>query len=192
MDAEPPFDMSVGFDESLREVPNDPAAMSAAVGWLQRRLDDPALTDAVRVRTLGTMGSCARVLGRLDDAQAALDEAVERARAIGDERLIIANEIRRAHVSQYRGDFDDSNRRFAEILERCGEDGPLVDFAHQHTGKNLFEQQRYSEAIVHFQKALEIRQALGATDLISNSEQALSAATARRAAALESAPGSEG
>ncbi len=190
MEFEPPFDVSVGFDTSLREVPNDPAAMSAAVDWLRQRLDDPSLSEAVRVRTLGTLGSYARVLGRLDEAQVALDEALERAHGLADDRLIIANEIRRAHVSQYRGDFVDSNRRFAKVIERSGDDGPLIDFALQHAGKNLFEQGRFDEAIDHFQKALDVRRALGATDLISNSEQALTAA--RQAAALGSAPDSAG
>lgn len=53
-------------------------------------------------------------------------------------------------------------------------------FAHQHYGKSLFNQGRFSEALERFSTALGIREAAAAPeDQIASSRQAIAAARSR-------------
>ena len=134
--------------------------------------------------TLGLLGGYLRLLGRLDEAEAALAEAVALARDLGDERLLLTNQIRLAHVYQWQRRFAEADALFAAVISRCEADPDrdrLLAFALQHLGKSLFDQERYAEAATCFERALDLRLASGDAELIASSELALATARAQLA-----------
>ncbi|MDP9364014.1 MAG: tetratricopeptide repeat protein [Chloroflexota bacterium] len=180
-DDDPP-DVSYRFDKRLREVPNDPAGMARAVAEIEARLAAGVSDPGERMRALGTLGGYRRILGRLDEAEATLREAVALARQTGNERTLLANEIRLAHVLQWQERFAEADALFVAAVARCKaspELTGLLSFALQHAGKSLFDQGRDAEAAERFAHALSLREAEGDPDLIASSRLALVAARAR-------------
>ncbi len=65
------------------------------------------------------------------------------------------------HVLQWKKDFKGSGEFFKEVLQICRSNGDAeeyLDFALQYAGKNLFDQNKYSEALILFEETLIIRQ----------------------------------
>jgi hypothetical protein len=59
--------------------------------------------------------------------------------------MSISQQIRLAHVYQWKKNFNLSNMMFEEILKTCEREeglGALIDFSWQHAGKNYFDQQK--------------------------------------------------
>lgn len=149
------------FDENLRDVPKDPEGLKAYTVELEESLK--TVTDPrARVRILGPLGVHLRTLLLLNSAEEKLTEAL---RLVQNHRLGIQMEvvqkIRLGHVLQWKKDFKGSDEIFNEILQICRsnkEAKEYLDFALQHAGKNLFDQNKYSEALILFEKALVVRQ----------------------------------
>ena len=72
-----PFNVSYSFNGDLRDVPDDPGQMSAAVTSLEHILASKDHSSSERVQILGLLGGFGRMLGRLDEAEA-LDTARQR------------------------------------------------------------------------------------------------------------------
>lgn len=178
-----PVAVSYRFDENLREVPNDPAGMARAAMACEARLADES-DSGERLRTLGLLGGHLRLLGRLEEAEARLDQATALARELGDEGALLTNGIRLAHVWQWQRRFAEADALFAAVVARCEDQADhqgLLAFALQHAGKSLFDQERYVEAEACFAQALAIRRRSGDTELIASSQFALDTTRARRA-----------
>jgi tetratricopeptide (TPR) repeat protein len=177
------FDVSYRFDERLREVPNDREALARATAALEDRLASGTMDARGRARALGVLGGYRRLLGRLDDAAASLHEAVAVAGELGDERLLLTNRLRLAHVFQWQRRFAEADVLFASVVAGCeghpDRDG-LLAFALQHAGKSLFDQERYAEAAARFARAVALREAAGDAELIASSRIALDTARARQ------------
>ena len=176
-----PSDVSYRFDERLREVPNDSVAMARAVAEIEARLAAGVSDPGDRMGALGTLGGYRRILGRLDEAEATLREAVGLARTAGDGRALLANGIRLAHVLRWQGRFEEADVLFAAAVARCEatpELARLLSFALQHAGKSLFDQGRDAEATERFAHALSSQEADGDPELIASSRLALDAARA--------------
>lgn len=147
-------------NDRLRDVPCDPEGLKDYVFELNESLKNA--TDAKkRVSFLGEMGVHLRSLQDLESAKSKLLEAL---RIIHENqlglKLEVQQKIRLAHVLQWQGLYDESNILFQKIISVCRTDesaNSYLDFALQHSGKNLFEQKRYSEALTQFEEAMDLR-----------------------------------
>src|SRR5215471_16931495 len=85
-------------------------------------------------------------------------------------------ELRHAQLLQLAGQLAESEALFADLVARCrGEPTlhPLLDFALQHLGKVLFDQEEYERALARFQEALALREAKGDRELIASTQLAV-------------------
>jgi hypothetical protein len=125
------------FDRNLREVPDAPDEMAAAMSQLIGELERPGLTGGEELRLLGQIGVMCRMLGRLDEAEGHLKRAVALAEQAGSDRSQLVNNIRLAHVYQWQGRFELSDPLFEEAIATCESREDLSDylvFALQHYG----------------------------------------------------------
>ena len=124
-----------GRDDPLRRLA-DPEQVLSAYPWrfsgktLRERADDPdelrgvrdrltdkleyAERDAVRARLLSLRAVVSRVLGELDVALADGRAALGHAEATGELRRTSIVQARLAHVLQWRGEFAEADRLYAE------------------------------------------------------------------------------
>src|SRR5690606_19702976 len=105
--------------------------------------------------------------------------ALAHAEATGHLRRIAIAQARLAHVLQWRGEYAEADRLFAlanspELPDR------LRATLHEHAGRSCYDQGRYIEACIHFEKSLELRK-VEDPELIARTELALDA-VARRVA----------
>ncbi|MEK2687914.1 tetratricopeptide repeat protein [Bdellovibrio sp. GT3] len=147
-------------DENLRSIPVDPVGLRKYVIELLDSLSS-VKSHGKRASILGEAGVHLRCLGDLKEAEQVLREAL---RIVGEEQLgarrEFQNKIRLGHVLQYQGKFKVSNALFEEVVAACRvneELSSLLPFALQHAGKNLFDQNRFSEALPFFAEAMELR-----------------------------------
>jgi tetratricopeptide (TPR) repeat protein len=177
------FDLTYHFAANLREVPDDPEQFALAVRALDRRLATEC-DDRARLRLLGRCGGYLRILGALDEAEGRLQEAVALSRRLSDERALLTNRIRLAHVYQWQRRFADADALFHQVIATCAgrpDLAALLAFAQQHYGKSLFDRGRYAAAADAFAHALALRRPTGDTDLIASSQLALATTRSRLA-----------
>jgi tetratricopeptide (TPR) repeat protein len=172
------YNLSTHFDPTtLRDIPDDPAAMEGAIRYLEERLPIiETLSIAQQITTLSRLGAYCRILGRLDEAQTYLERAVAISQHENYATTTLINRIRLAHVYQWQRRFDLSDPIFQDCITLCQTDPtlqPYLDFAYQHYGKSLFDQARYAEAVSFFQKALDIRLQKGEKELIESTKIAI-------------------
>lgn len=147
-------------NEQLRDVPCDPEGLKQYVSELSENLKNS--TDVKeKVKILGEMGVHLRSLNELDLAKNKLNEALKliEKNQLGI-KLEIQQKIRIGHVLQWQGLFNETNILFENIISVCRTDKEAevyLDFALQHSGKNLFEQQKFSEALKLFDEAMALR-----------------------------------
>ncbi|MBX3022535.1 MAG: hypothetical protein KF799_12755 [Bdellovibrionales bacterium] len=164
------------FDQNLREVPTNTNAVEHKISELKTQATSEDMKE--RAKALSEMGFYLRILGRLTEAEEAVDEALLLIlkHALGP-RLEVQAHLRLAHVYQWQKRFNLSNRIFKEMALYCMTEPGLTDMLDhvwQHTGKNLFDQQMYVEALKAFNKALTLRQKRGAAaELLESSATAI-------------------
>ena len=164
-------------NHSLREIPQDPEALKQFILELKMKLKSSTSTLAT-VQLLGEVGVHLRILLELNEAEEALLKAIELINNHNlDVKTRIQQEIRLAHVYQWKKDFQKSNKIFEQVIENCYnniEAQSYLDFALQHCGKNFFDQTRYQEALDCFKKSLLIRiEKKSPVDQIASTQQAL-------------------
>jgi tetratricopeptide (TPR) repeat protein len=164
-------------NDRLRDEPRDPEGLREYVSELNVALQsekDPK----VQVRLLGEIGVHLRSLMDLEIAKEKILQALEivKKNELGV-KLEIQQKIRLAHVLQWQGLYDESNILFEKIISTCRSDDQAkvyLDFALQHSGKNLFEQKRFSEALTQFEEAMSLRVKRSApTDQIDSTKFAI-------------------
>ena len=152
--------LKFNFDENLREAPEKPEEWLRHIDSINielKKSSDPLIL----VRKIGELGTCQRILHKLDEAQANFETALQLIdkNNLGVE-LEVQNQIRLAHVHQWKKDFSISNKMFSLILENCQKNENLkayLPFAYQHLGKNLYDQGLFAKALESFEKALKLR-----------------------------------
>jgi tetratricopeptide (TPR) repeat protein len=173
-----PYDTSYTIDpHTLRDIPNNPDDILRAVAFLQREVMREDIELADKLPLYGECGSLARLIGELDIAQKMLEQAIQLATSLDNHKALVVNQIRLAHVHQWRRDFSKSDAMFAVLLENI--DPLYADFIHQHAGKNAFDQGDYQTALDYFHLALEIRIKKGDPTLIESTQSAIHAANIR-------------
>ncbi|MBB2941744.1 tetratricopeptide (TPR) repeat protein [Actinoplanes lutulentus] len=167
------------FDpETLREQVDEPDRLGDLIDRLTDRLEF-AERDNVRAGLLSLRAVVSRVLGDLDEALEDAREAVRHAEASGELRPVSIAQARLAHVLQWRGEFAEADRLYAqadsvELPSRTRAE--IFELA----GRSAFEQGRFLEAVNHFERALDVRQG-GDPELIERAEMALDAITKKTA-----------
>lgn len=164
--------------ETLREIVEDPDELRELREQLTAKLEH-ATDNATRARLLSLRAVMSRILGDLSRALSDGKLALAHAEATGHLRRIAIAQARLAHVHQWRGDFAEADRLFAianspELPDR------LRATMHEHAGKSCYDQGRYIEACMHFERALDLRK-VEDPDLIERTDLALDA-VARRVA----------
>jgi len=170
------------FDENLREIPDDLDKWKISAVVLQETLE---ITDAPyeNLVLLENLGFVLRVLGRLDEAEAMLKEALSLSSDHPNPLRSLQNMMRLAHVYQWKKDFKKANGIFSDVkkmLKGSGVSDGILSTFHLHFGKLLFDQEKFKEAESHFKMALEIRETIKAPqDQVSSSRFALEQARKR-------------
>jgi tetratricopeptide (TPR) repeat protein len=168
------YDLTYHFDRNLRDVPNNRGDMRQAIEDYQVQLN--SLDTAARLRLMGAIGTYQRILCRLDDARDTLEQTVQLAEQLNDRQAHFVNRLRLAHTYQWRGEFETSNRLFAELIAEAERDpalDPYRHFVYQHAAKNHFDQAQYGQALELFERALAIREGKGEQSLIDSTEWAI-------------------
>jgi kanamycin kinase len=170
----PDVDAHVRWDERLRHVPTDAAAVERAIELARAEL---AATDDLReqCRLHGYLGNAARLLGRDAEALRELGLSLELADRLGDERARAVAAIR---IGEAHRCFDRLDE--AEKTLRAALDGPveLRHFALQHLGKTLADRGRAEEAVEVLEEALALRLDAGDAELAASTRLALDRARA--------------
>ena len=114
-----PFDMSLHFDDNLRDIPNSPKDMKKAVDFLKSELENNDLEASQRLQIIGLMGVYSRVLCYFSAARRYLKEAITLSEEYGNERSQIVNQIRLAHVYQWEKNYAVSKEMFSDAIAKC-------------------------------------------------------------------------
>lgn len=135
-------------------------------GTLREKVDLAAagrrLEELGELRSLSALNERAgllRLVGRLDEALVAANEALRQSRFAGDREQLALARIRRAIVQQYQGKLDVA----LVELSGCAAEAHAHDwrgveaYALQHRGKVRFDQREYALALVDFREALDLR-----------------------------------
>jgi kanamycin kinase len=162
-------------------------ALADSLAEAERRGDDPREIASL----LGRLGDALRVVRKAEEALLLLERGIALARAQGDAKLALANELRRAIALVYAGARGPAGEAFAALFARPEElrAAGLLDFALQHDGKRLAEEGRVPEARARLEEALRLRRERGDPGLIRSSEEALAALPAARPGAPPLAEG---
>ncbi len=106
------------------------------------------------MRVYGAIGELTRING--GDGRPLLLQALRFARKLADTRGITANRIRLATAHFYQDEHAFAEIELRQIITdiEAGDDTIFLDYAWQHLGKCLAEQERYPEAIQCFERAL--------------------------------------
>ena len=155
---------------TLYETTRDPEPLTEIRDLLTARINGSE-DNASRARLLGLRSVVARVLGDVRAAHADAKMALVHAEATGQLRRIAIAKSRLANVLVQLDEHAEADQLFAEantneLPER------LRAAIHHYAGKCAFAQNRYMEAIQHFEQALELRRD-GDPELVAATEVAL-------------------
>lgn len=169
---------AISMDDRLREIAQNERLIEGAIAEAQLAVDEARRNGDRRseVRLLGYLGNAFRVLGRGDEAIAALEESLRGAEALGDERARAIALIRLGEAQRCRDELkpaENTLRRALSTARARSEAADLVDFALQHLGKCLLDLGRLDEAEAVLEEALVLRKAKGDDELIASTELAL-------------------
>ena len=169
-----PFNMNYSFNHLLREVPLDEADFLKGIRFLETEI--PHLQGLEKARTLSKLGGYQRIMGLIEQSLQSLMAAENMLTNHPNVRLSIINQLRISQTKQFKREFEHAKALLEDIetnIKSTTEMTDLLDFIHQHQGKNYFDQQNYSVAKVCFEKALVIREQKGDENLIQSTIHAL-------------------
>jgi tetratricopeptide (TPR) repeat protein len=157
------------FDERLRQVAEDRAAVERAIDAAREQLDRVEAPEEVSM-LLAYLGNACRAVGRLDEALA------YHCAALGGERSSAAL-IRLGETHRCREEYVEAERVLRQALDQAV-GTTLEDFALEHLGKTLVDRGDASAAQPLLERALELRRKKGNVDLVASTEAALARARA--------------
>jgi tetratricopeptide (TPR) repeat protein len=144
------------FDpETLRERADDPDQLLAVRDRLTDKVEYVE-RDAVRARLLSLRAVVSRILGDLDEALLDGRDALGHAEATGELRRTAIAAARLAHVLQWRGEYAEADKLYAQANSDELPDRLRAEMA-ELAGRSAYEQGRFLEAMNHFETALDLR-----------------------------------
>ncbi len=170
-----PFCMEYVIGDDLHEYPKDTMAMEKGIQWMWNQV---SFIDHQKERgkQLSIIASYIRILGELEKSLQVHQKAIGYLMNSGDKALIFVAELRQAQTYQFLKDFENSNRLFDQLLVQLNKpqiNAKYAGFFWQHLGKNQFDQVRFKEALLSFERALEIREIEGNQSLIFSTRFAI-------------------
>jgi len=167
------------FDTAtLRERIDDPDQMWVVIDRLTDKLEY-AERDAVRARLLSLRAVAERLAEDLDAALEDARAALTHAESVGALRQIAVVRARLAHVLQWRGEYAEADRLYAEAASPELPSRLRAEI-HELAGRSSFDQGRYLEAMNHFETSLDLRKGAD-PELVERIEAALDTITKRTA-----------
>jgi len=167
--------MNYTIGDNLREVPDDWEEFEKGIISLEQKLAD-ANTNLEKAKHLSKLGALNRIVGNLAVSFKQLTDAQSIIRDLNSEKLYIVNEIRLATTLQFQGRFEAAEEIHTTLEQQINtnnEHRDLLDFIHQHKGKNYYEWGKLDLALTEFEKALSIRKIKGNEALIHSTEKAI-------------------
>ena len=154
------MEFSYHFNSFLREVYDAP---KVAEDYLREERKKIASSDLnLAVRLMSELGNIARILGKLVESELILEKALrEFAKTELSESFLMILSLRYAHVLQFQKRFAESNQIISKVIERCENETDLksnLHLAYQYSGRNLFDQGYYKEALRFFEKAKSLQE----------------------------------
>jgi tetratricopeptide (TPR) repeat protein len=154
--------------ETLHEIVDDEDRLNEIRDMLTAKVNDNT-DNASRARLLSLRAVVSRIFGDLHKALADAKLALAHAEATGELRRVAICQARLANVLQWRGEYAEADRLFAEANSSELPDR-LRGTMHSHAGRSAYDQGRYMEACMHFERALDLGkeedpQLLAATEL---------------------------
>lgn len=100
-----------------------------------------------------------RLVGRLDEAWDASNDALRQARFAGERTQITRARIRRAVVQQYQGHLELALRELSDCVDESRTHGwsSVEAYALQHRGRVYFDQHNFTTALADFKTSLALR-----------------------------------
>jgi tetratricopeptide (TPR) repeat protein len=128
-----------------------------------RRLDE--LGEQRSLSAITERAALLRLVGRLDDAWDASNEALRLARFAGERTQITRARIRRAVVQQYQGRLEGAFRELSDCVDEARTHGwsSVEAYALQHRGRVLFDQRDYAGALEDFRTSLQLRKKINSS-----------------------------
>lgn len=164
-------------------MPDAPIILGYDPDTLRERIDVAAaeerLAQIAHLRSLAATNervALLRMLGRLDEALEAAQDAYRQSRFTGAREDALAARVRRAVVHQYQGKAETALRELDGCVDeaRTHEWTALAAFALQHRGKTRFDLGELELALADFEEALRLRTEAGAqADQIESSKFAV-------------------
>jgi len=170
-----PHNMKYTIGDDLREVPDDWEAFKKGIIFLEKKLADVG-TNLEKAQHLSKLGVLNRIVGYLDISLRQLTDAQLIIRDLGHEKLHIVNEIRLATTLQFQGEFETAEQIHTTLEHQINTNDrhhDLLDFIHQHKGKNYYEWGKLRLALAEFEKALSCRKIKADETLIHSTEMAI-------------------
>lgn len=170
------YNLKYTIGENLREQLDSQTDVAA---YLKEQIKVlPSLSDPqAKVKLLGKIGGYQRILQRFPDALETFHQALTLINQHQlDERLLIANTIRIAHVLHWMNDFTAAEQMLKGALKHCSKSeatNSYRHFTHQHLGKVYFDAGQLREAQEQFELALKLRLDICAPELIESTSYAL-------------------
>jgi tetratricopeptide (TPR) repeat protein len=167
------------FDERLREVASDPAAVERALAAGRRALAETR-EPREEARLHGYVGNALRMLGLHEEAIGAQAFALALVEELGDARGVAVARIRLGEALRCAGELEraEAELRTALASARARPELALMDFALQHLGKTLLDAGRAREAEPLLAEALALRENKGDAALVQSTRLALDRARA--------------
>ncbi|HGE8241869.1 tetratricopeptide repeat protein [Aeromonas veronii] len=151
----------------------DPIAMQAAANQSLDQHPCAALSRAAS-RARSAAAFMLLCVGRAAQAEAILREVISAQMVSEDDVARVSSELRLVQVLQRLDRLDEAVSLASQVVERLQPNSLMRHFALHHLGKALVQTGAYDNARTVLSEALSLRQALGKSELIASTLEALS------------------
>lgn len=151
----------------------DPIAMQAAANQSLDLHPCAALSRAAS-RSRSVAAFMLLCVGRAAQAEAILREVISAQMVSEDDVARVSSELRLVQVLQQLDRLDEAVSLASQVVERLQPNSLMLHFALHHLGKALVQTGAYDNARAVLSEALSLRQALGKSELIASTQEALS------------------